>query len=628
MANNTSDIVTQKLESLPRRPGVYLMKDDKGKIIYVGKAVDLRQRVRSYFQKGQQLSPKVRAMVERIRDLDYTVTDTEVEALILESNLIKEYRPRYNINLKDDKQYPYLCVTIQEAFPRIHMTRLVEKDGSRYFGPYTNAGAVKETIRLIRRLFPLRHCRGPVDPEKGRRSCLNRHIDRCLAPCTGEVSAEEYRKMVDEILLFLEGKEEKLLRELAARMAEAAENLEFEKAARLRDQQRAVEAITEKQKIVVADGGDRDILALAAVEEQGCVQLFAVRGGKLTGREHFLVTNPTEEGPGVLLAAFLRQYYTHAGDIPPEILLSDQIPDTELVEEWLRRRRGGRVSIRVPQRGSKKGLVRLASDNAGMFLEEEVLREKRRDPQKVLSDLAAELFLDEQPYRIEGYDISHLHGEGTVAAMVVFQNGVPLTRDYRRFRVRTVDKSDDYASLREAVLRRFARLIAAREDGSLPADSDDPFLLVPDLMLIDGGSGQLSAVRQALAEVGLIRLPVVSLAKADELVYLPDRQQPLRLPRVSPALQLLQRVRDEAHRFVVTYQRTLRNQGKRGSTLLDIPGVGEKRRKALLKHFGSIAAMRGASVEELAAVDGLTHTVAATLYAYFHNGQDEISGQE
>ncbi len=628
MNNSNLDAVTQKLERLPRRPGVYLMKDNKGKIIYVGKAVDLRQRVRSYFQQSQQLSSKVRAMVERIADLDYTVTDTEVEALILESNLIKEYRPRYNINLKDDKQYPYLRVTVQEAFPRIHMTRRVEKDGSAYFGPYTNAGAVKETIRLIRRLFPLRHCRGTVASEKTRRACLNRHIGRCLAPCAGEISAEEYRKLVDEVLLFLEGKEEKLLRELAARMAEAAENMEFEKAARLRDQHRAVQAITEKQKIVVSDGGDRDILALAAAQNQGCVQLFSVRGGKLTGREHFLVTNPNEEEAGELLAAFLRQYYNHTGFIPSEILLSQPIPDKNLLEEWLRRGRS-RVSIGVPQRGAKKELVRLALDNAKMFLEEELLREKLRDPQRALADLTAELELSEHPYRIEGYDISHLSGEGTVAAMVVFQNGVPLPRDYRRFRVRSVDKPDDYASLREAVQRRFARLVDAKDDQELLAVAgDDSFMLVPDLMLIDGGPGQLSAVKQVLAEIGFNHLPVVSLAKAEEIIYFGNSRQPLSLPKTSPALQLLQRIRDEAHRFVVTYQRTLRKQSKRGSTLLDIPGIGEKRRKALLKHFGSIAKIRGASVEELAAVDGLNHSLATMLYAYFHDGHDEISEQE
>ena len=617
MAANEKETIQEKLAQLPRRPGVYLMKDERGKIIYVGKAVDLKQRVRSYFQSAQNLAPKVRALVEKIADLDYTVTDTEVEALILESNLIKEYKPRYNINLKDDKHYPYLRVTIQEPFPRIHVARRVEKDGARYFGPFTNAGAVRETISLIRRLFPLRHCRGPVDPAKAARPCLNRHIKRCLAPCGGEVGEAEYRHIVDEVLLFLEGKQDKLLRELSARMAEAAENLEFEKAARLRDQCRAVEAIREKQKIALTEGGDRDIIALAAGEDLGCAQLFAVRGGKLTGREHFLLTNPTGENDAEMLAAFLRRYYTHAGEIPPEILLSTVVPDASLLEEWLRKERDGRVRIHVPQRGAKKDLARLALDNASMFLEQELLRQRAKDPKAALLSLTEALSLDAPPCRIEGYDISHLHGEGTVAAMVVFENGVARPADYRRFRVRTVDKPDDYASMTETLSRRFARLAAARDAGESVENTQDPFLLVPDLVLIDGGLGQLNVAQAAMEQAGYANVPVISLAKEEELIFVHGQREPLRLPRNAAALHLLQRVRDEAHRFVVTYQRK-RRPGVRGSLLLDVPGIGDARRKALLKHFGSMTAMRRASVLELAAVDGMNESVAATLYDYIH----------
>jgi excinuclease ABC subunit C len=602
-----------KLDKLPRRPGVYLMKDERGKTLYVGKAVDLRQRVRSYFQSGQQLPPKVRALVSKICDVDYTVTDTEVEALILESNLIKENKPRYNINLKDDKHYPYLRVTVQEPFPRIHTARRVEKDGARYFGPYPNAGAVRETVRLTKRLFPLRHCRGPIAEGKDKRPCLNKHIHRCLAPCSGEVDAAAYRLMVDEILLFLEGKQEKLLHSLQERMEEASRNLEFEKAGLLRDQYRAVAAVGEKQKIAAAEGGDRDVLALAAGEEQGCVQQFRVRGGKLTGREHFILTNPTGEAAEEILAAFLRQYYAQNSDIPPEILLSADIADKELMEQWLTLRRGRRVSLHVPKRGKKKELVRLGVDNARLFLEQEQLKEKERNPKVALQELADYLELGEPPYRIEGYDISHFHGEGTVAAMVVFQGGLPLPSDYRRFRVRTVDKPDDYASMREALSRRFARL-AAGETGS-----HDQFLLVPDLLLIDGGPGQLSAALQALHALNLTVLPVVALAKEEEMLYLPHRREPLRLPRTAPALQLLQRVRDEAHRFAVTYQRTLRRRSERGSILLDVPGIGDKRRKALLRHFGSMAAIRRATVEELTAVEGMNASAAAALHAYLHS---------
>lgn len=617
MVEDYRDMINVKVSQLPRRPGVYLMKDERGKILYVGKAVDLRQRVRSYFQQSQKLAPKVRALVEKIRDLDYTVTDTEVEALILESNLIKEYRPRYNIDLKDDKHYPYIRVTAGERFPRIHVARRVEKDGSRYFGPFTNVGAVKETIGLIRRIFPLRHCRGPVDQQKAKRACLNRHISRCLAPCVGDVGEEDYRKIVDEVILFLEGKQDKLVRELTRMMEEAAENLEFEKAARLRDQCRAVEAIVEKQKIAVTEGGDRDIISLAAGEDLGCAQLFAVRNGKITGREHFLLTNPTGEDEAEMLAAFLRRYYTHAGEIPPEILLSGEVPDVLPLEEWLKHKRDGRVRLTVPKRGAKKELARLALDNAKMFLEQEVLRMKARDPQAALRALAEALGLETPPLRIEGYDISHLNGQGTVAAMVVFENGVSLPADYRRFRVLSVNKPDDYASMKETISRRFARLVTARESGEYPVDGNDPFMLVPDLILIDGGVGQLNAVRTALAALNLDELPVISLAKEEETVFLPDRHEPLRLPKQSPALQLLQRVRDEAHRFVVTYQRKQR-PGVKGSSLLDIPGIGEKRRKALLKHFGSLAAMRRATVAELNAVDGINIHVAETLYAYLH----------
>ncbi|MHB1256677.1 MAG: excinuclease ABC subunit UvrC, partial [Dethiobacteraceae bacterium] len=600
MSAKQNGLIQAKLAQLPRRPGVYLFKDGAGGILYIGKAVDLRQRVRSYFQQNQKPAPKVSVLVEKISDLDYTVTDTEVEALILESNLIKEYRPRYNIDLKDDKHYPYLRITTQEPFPRIHVARRVEKDGARYFGPYPNAGDVKETIRLLRRLFPLRHCRGPVNKKTAQRACLNRHISRCLAPCAGDVPAEEYHKLVTEVLLFLEGKQGKLLNELGARMAAAAENLEFEKAALLRDQYRAVEAIAKKQKVAVTKGGERDIIALAVGEDLACAQLFAVRGGKVIGREHYLLTNPTGEEEAEIMATFLRRYYSHARAVPPEILLSCHLSESKLMAEWLRHRHGGRVSLAVPKRGPKKELVRLALDNARLFLEQEVLRSKVRDPQAVLLDLAETLGLDSPPLRIEGYDSSHLHGQGMVGAMVVFENGVSLPADYRRFQLRNVEKPDDYAALQETLSRRFARLLAAGETGE--ASAKDPFLFVPDLILIDGGRGQLSAALATLASLGLDSLPLVALAKEEELLFLPGVRTPLRLAKQSPALQLLQRVRDEAHRFVVTYQRKLR-PGVKGSSLLGIPGIGEKRRKALLKHFGSIAAMRRATVEELTAVE-------------------------
>jgi excinuclease ABC subunit C len=617
MAENR-DTIGARLELLPRRPGVYLMKDAAGRVLYVGKAVDLRQRVRSYFQQGDRLPPKIRALTAKVADLDFTVTDNEVEALILESNLIKEYRPRYNINLKDDKHFPYLRLTVQEPFPRLHVTRRVEKDGARYFGPFAGAGVVRETLGLIRRLFPLRNCRGPLDPDRTKRPCLNSHIGRCLAPCGG-AGSDDYGRVVDEVLLFLEGRRDLLLKTLKERMTEASLNMEYEKAARLRDQYRAVEALGEKQKVAAVGGGDRDILALAAGNGTACVQLFAVRGGKVTGRDHFLLTNPTGENTSEVLAFFLRRYYTLAVEIPPELVLSEEIPDHRLTEIWLRQSRGRRVIITVPQRGEKKALVRLAADNARLLLEQEEIRSGRRDPANMLRDLAASLGMDEPPYRIEGYDVSHLHGEGAAAAMVVFQGGLPLPAEYRRFRLRSAPGADDYSSLREALTRRFARLTAAREEGPAAGKSCDPFLLAPDLVLVDGGPGQLGAARRALEAAGLSGVPVVSLAKEEELVFRVEPREPLRLPAASPALQLLQHVRDEAHRFALTYQRTLRRRPDRDSSLLEVPGIGEKRRKALLGHFGSLSALRRAGVEELAAVRGMNRAVAENLYRYFQS---------
>ena len=620
MNKDLPEAIREKLPLLPRRPGVYLLKDRQGRIIYVGKAQDLLQRVRSYFQSWEKLSPKVRAMAERVSDLDYTVTDTEMEALILENNLIKEHQPHYNINLRDDKQYPYLRVTVQESFPRLHLTRRMEPDGARYFGPYTDAGALRETIRLLRRFFPFRHCVALFLPGP-RRPCLNRHIRRCLAPCAGEVTAEEYRTMVDEALLFLEGKRNRLRKELSERMRAAAEQLDFEQAARLRDQCRALEMVLIGQKLSDPRGGDHDVVALASGEQTAVVQLFAVRGGKLTGREHFHLTNPTGEEEPQLLAAFLRQYYARASHLPPEILLSLDVPEQELLAAWLRTRRGSCVGMRVPRRGAKKELLRLATENAGLFLRQEILREQASSPQVALSELAAALGLGELPCRIEGYDISHLHGEGTVAAMVVFDGGLPHPAAYRRFRVRTVDGPDDYASLKEALGRRLARLKKALQE-TLAQASADPFQVVPDLILVDGGAGQLGATLQALEHAGFTSIPVVALAKEAELIYRPGDLEPLNLPRNSPALQLLQRIRDEAHRFAVTYQRVLRGGAKRGSLLLEVPGIGEKRKIALLRHFGSLAALKKATRQELAAVKGLDRATAERLYSFLQEDVD------
>lgn len=594
-----TELVEEKLKLLPDSPGVYLMKDARGKIIYVGKAVVLKNRVRQYFQRNKGHTPKVRAMVEKIADFETIMTGSEVEALILECNLIKKHRPRYNISLKDDKSYPYVKVTLQEEFPRVFVTRRILKDGARYFGPYTNATAVHESLKLLRRLFPLRSCR-----QMGERPCLEYHIKRCIAPCTGNVDREEYDAMIRAVLLFLEGRTEDVERELSARMQAAAESYHFELAARLRDQLAAVRRVAEKQNIVTG-AGDQDAVGMARSDIGVCVQIFFIRAGKMLGREHFLLQGSEEESDEALLTAFLQQYYHQAAFVPREVLLPMELEETALLSEWLSEKKGGKVQIFVPQRGSKRDIVNMAEGNAEKYLRDEAERVKQANAQTLgaVEELGHYLGLRELPNRMECFDISHNQGSETVASMVVFEGGLPKKSDYRRFKIRSAEgKPDDFKSMREVTTRRYGKL--AEEE-------------LPDLIVIDGGKGQLSSALEIIRGAGHLKVPVVGLAKQFELIFVEGSSDPVVLPRHSQALYLIQRIRDEAHRFAITYHRKLRGKRNLVSVLDHIDGIGPKRRKMLWSHFGNLNRIKAASVEELAAVEGMNLPAAEAVYQFF-----------
>jgi len=607
-----TDIVAEKLKLLPDKPGVYIMKNAEGRIIYVGKAIVLKNRVRQYFQSNKNHSPKVRAMVSHIADFEIIMTASEVEALILECNLIKKHRPRYNISLKDDKSYPYVKVTLQEDYPRAFITRRILKDGARYFGPYTNATAVHESLKLLRRLFPLRTCKQLQD-----RPCLEYHIKRCLAPCAGKVEKGDYDAMIRAVLLFLEGRTEEVEKELQYRMEQAAESFNFEVAARLRDQLLAVRKIAEKQNIVTGSG-DQDAVGLARSEIGVVVQIFFIRAGKMIGREHFLLQGSEDESDGEVLAAFLQQYYHRATFIPREILLPLEIPHEEqnLLESWLSdRKRKARVQLLIPQRGTKKDIVDMAVGNAEKYLHDEAARIKQANDQTLgaVEELGRYLGLPKPPDRMECFDISHNQGSETVASMVVFEGGLPKKSDYRRFKIQSTEgKPDDFLSMREVTTRRYVDLPEAE---------------LPDLIIIDGGKGQLSSALEIIRNVaGHKHVPVVGLAKQFELVFTEGNPEPVVLPRHSQALYLIQRIRDEAHRFAITYHRKLRGKRNLVSVLDHIVGIGPKRRQALWSHFGSIGKIKAATVEELALAPGMNKPAAEAVYNFFA-AQAELRGK-
>lgn len=676
-----NQIIEEKLKQLPAGPGVYLMKDAAGKVIYVGKAIILKNRVRSYF-KGNLPNEKTRALVSHIRDLEWILTDSEMEALILECNLIKKYKPKYNIRLMDDKNYPYVRVTVQEDFPRVEYVHKMERDKARYFGPYTSSGAIKDTLKLLKRIFPLRSCKTTAGWGRQQRPCLNKHIGRCLAPCMGQVSKEEYGKMIDQVILFLEGKQESLCKLIEERMNQAAENLEFEEAAQLRDQLLSIERVIERQKVISDKRDNYDVINYARGKSQVCVQVFYIREGKLLGRESFFLEG--QSGDEDVLLPFLSQYYSRVPVIPPEIyipqpasadLTSEGLeegpaalasaesasaesaaadPDRSLAadapfldapapdapagspadgaesalalheegeagvarnlamtEEWLSSLRGRRVRIRVPKRGEKKALLDMVGKNARDLLLQKEQREAARGDRLTqgLEELRDVLGMADLPHRMECYDISHISGTETVASMVVAIDGKPRPDLYRRFKIRMVEGNNDFASMAEVILRRFAK----------ERQTDTRFGELPDLVVIDGGKGQLSSARSIMELLGVGHIATVGLAKQFEWIYKPEQSDPIVLSQKSPAILIITHLRDEAHRFAITYHRLLRGKRNLTSALDEIPGLGPKGKKALLQKFAlSLKNIMGASLEALEETPGLPKKSAKAVYDWFH----------
>lgn len=596
-----NDAIKETLAVLPNAPGVYIMHDASGKVIYVGKAVILKNRVRSYFRPASQVSPKVRAINAHVASIETIVTASEMEALILECNLIKKYRPRYNIDLKDDKTYPYLKITVEEAYPRMVLTRRVLKDGARYYGPFADAGALRDTMKLIRTMFPLRHCRNL----NAKRPCLQYHLHRCLAPCTGKVPVSEYRQLVDSVLLLLDGKVAQLEKELTAKMQEASDRLEFEAAARYRDSLLSVRKLAEKQK-ATTESGDRDVVGLAMDDSGVCVQVFFIRSGKILGRDSFFLDQEIGEPGGEVLADFLKQYYHENHRPPREILVSEELEDSDrtLLSQWLSTLNEKTVELLVPQRGLKHDLVLMAVNNAKKNLEER-LRRGQASGQTGLDaaeQLQKALGLVKPLERMDCFDISHNQGRETVASMVVFRNGEPSKKDYRRYKLRSTEgKPDDFKSMQEVVYRRYRNL----ED-------------LPSLIIIDGGKGQLSSACEVIRGLGITGedVPVIGLAKREEEIFKEGAHTSILLDKMSPALHLIQHIRDEAHRFAITYHRKRLARRNLVSVLDHLEGMGPKRRAALWKRFGSLEAMRQASVEDLAAVESMNRVVAERVHAF------------
>ena len=592
----------QVVAALPQKPGVYRFKDASGEILYIGKAVNLRNRVRSYFAE-RPASPKIRNMVAQIADLECTVVSSELEALVLECNLIKQHRPKYNTRLKDDKHYPYIKVSLDEDWPRVDVTRRFARDGARYFGPYTDSRSVATTLGLLNKLFRYRRCNVDItgtDP----RGCLDYHIRRCLGPCMGKVGREEYLQAIRQVCLFLEGRHDEILRQLRQRMAEASEALEFERAAYVRDQIQAIESVIQRQKVVSTAMQDEDVIAIARNDGEACAEVFLIRGGKLIGGEHFLLENAGEEDSQSLMASFITQFYDSVPFVPPRILVQDELSEAAVIEEWLRSKRGAKVTIKVPRRGEKRELIDMAAANASQALEQ--MRAKwMADRQKIstaLQELADHLDLPVPPRRIECYDISNIQGTSSVGSMVVFENGQANKDAYRRFQIKTVEGADDFASLQEVLRRRFRRARAGAEGWT-----------APDLVIVDGGKGQLNAAREVFSELDLEGISLASLAKEHEEIFVPSQSEPIVLPRTSQSLYLVQRIRDEAHRFALSYHQKLRRRRAFRSPLDDVPGIGPKRKAALIKRFGSVRAIREASVDDLAAVPGMTRASATAI---------------
>ena len=612
------------LDTLPTKPGCYIMKNAAGTIIYVGKAINLKNRVRSYFHSDASHDNKTRRLVRDITHLEWIVVGSELEALILEMNLIKQHRPKYNIRLKDDKRYPYIKVSWNEPYPRVTVTRLMVEDGGRYFGPYTSAWAVYQTLDVLRRIFPYLTCDREITG-LDKRACLYYDIKLCIAPCTGAVDQAGYRQMISDLMEFLTGHSEEILTRMQTEMTQAAEELRFERAAALRDRLRAVQSIVERQKVVFSsDYVDSDVLAMARNDGEACVQIFFIRGGKLIGREYFILEGTEETSDSEVMTQFVQQFYAEAASIPDQMMLPQQIEEAQIVSQWLRAKHGGKkVKMFVPKDGQPHELVQMAAENAAETLQ--ALRAQwQADTHKqemALAELQSAFSLKKPPNRIECYDVSHTQGVATVGAMVVFEQGVPAKKMYRKFNIdsTSIGAPDDFASMEEMLTRRFKRWLASTDSASQApgAKQDESFSFLPDLIIIDGGKGQLSRAVKVLDEFNLSeRVPVVGLAKREEEIFFPHRSEPLMLPRHSQGLYLVQRIRDEAHRFGITAHRARRTKQGMASRLDSIPGIGPARRKKLLLHFGSVDKIRAASLEELAAIEGMTKAAAESIKAH------------
>lgn len=610
--------IQEELKKLPAKPGVYIMHDEKDAIIYVGKAISLKNRVRQYFQSSRNKGPKIEQMVTRIRRFEYIVTDSELEALVLECNLIKEHRPKYNTMLKDDKTYPYIKVTVGEEYPRILFSRTMKKDKSRYFGPYTSAGAVKDTIELMNKLFHLRVCSRNLPRDIGlERPCLNYHIKQCDAPCQGYISKEAYREQIDQALEFLNGNYKPVLQMLEQEMTEASDNLDFETAIEKRDLLTSVKQVTQKQKITASDGEDKDVIAVSTDRKEAVVQVFFVRDGRLIGREHFYLQVAPHDSRSVIINSFLKQFYSGTPFIPKEIMLQEEIEDQEILEQWLSAKRNGKVYIRVPRKGTKEKLVELAEKNARMVLIQDSEKIKREESRTIgaLKEIGNWLGL-ENLMRVEAFDISNISGFESVGSMIVYEKGKPKQSDYRKFKIKTVKGPDDYASMEEVLKRRFEHGMAERQSGE---EAYGKFSRFPDLIMMDGGKGQVNVALRVLSELQ-INIPVCGMVKDDHHrtrgLYYNNEEIPI--DTRSEGFHLITRIQDEAHRFAIEYHRSLRGKQQIHSVLDDIEGIGETRRKALMRRFKSLEAVRDASLEELEQTESMNKASAQKVYDFFH----------
>ncbi|MDP6714091.1 MAG: excinuclease ABC subunit UvrC [SAR202 cluster bacterium] len=616
----------KRLRATPTQPGVYLMRDGSGSILYVGKAASLRHRLSSYFASPAGLPPKIRRMVNKLEDFEFIVTESEQEALILECNLIKEHQPPYNARLKDDKSYPFIKLDLTEEYPLVYVTRKVANDGARYFGPYANATSVRRTLAVLKKLFPYRSCTKAISGSDDR-ACLDYYIHRCAGPCIGAVGKSEYGEIIDEVAMFLEGKTDAIVKGIQSRMEEAAEGLEFERAAALRDQIQAIEKVHEGQKVLHLTSENVDIIAAAQGKRESWVEVFFIRQGKLIGRDNFLMHSTPDDDMDEVMSAFIKQFYDATPYVPPKIIVHQPISDSETIAEWLTEKRQSKVQIHVPQRGEKRKLAQMVADNASQSLEQLTIRRihEETNNSSAMEELQEALSLPSVPRRIECYDISNIQGTNSVGSMVVFEDGKPKTSHYRRFKIKTVEGPDDYSSMKEVLTRRFKRLSESRnvaktngsgQESENGAKSSEPWGIIPDLVIIDGGKGHVGAALQVFLELGIDDVPLSSLAKENEELFVPHSPEGIVLPRNAQSLFLVQRVRDEAHRFAITFHRQRRSKQSIQSAMDLVPGIGPKRKRMLMRKFGSLKGIREAQLEDIAAVPGMTMKAARALKSH------------